>query len=180
MSNTTIDEKWNALMKAMETDHADDWAWTEGWGGQMPRCYRTTRNDEDPLVMRWNAYVRTLPQDIQARHAATRRLLDARSLDEMAKAISDGADVNAYSGNYKYPRLVLVAACMGENDKVRLLAEAGANLDIGSKHTADTALGVAAFQSRYETMHLLLELGADPNDDFVLTNLLGSVSVECW
>ena len=167
MNNAQTDKEWDALLKAMETDHVDDWSSTEGWGGRMPARY--PKNDlKNPLVVRWNKYVATMPIDAQAKHAATRRLLDASTVNEMAAAIADGANVNVYSGNYKYPRLVLEAACMGDNERVRMLAEAGANLEIGSPHTADTALGVARYQAEYETMHLLLELGSDPNADWIL------------
>lgn len=57
----------------------------------------------------------------------------------------------------------VLSAVAGNIDCLRLMIEAGANVNRASKHNGETALHFAASGTQTEPVHLLLAAGADPN-----------------
>ncbi|CAK9316035.1 unnamed protein product [Citrullus colocynthis] len=88
----------------------------------------------------------------------------AKKADESAlKSIIDSADGRDFDAVDEDGRTALLfVAGLGSNPCVRMLAEAGANLDHRDNSGGFTALHMAAGYVKPETVELLVELGADP------------------
>lgn len=94
-------------------------------------------------------------------------------LDDARKAISDGAEVDILL-NRKYPTLLYQVVMHGDTDldMIRLLVASGADLqlsmivgDDGFYWPAEGALSMALMQRQYQAARLLVELGADVNQE---------------
>lgn len=88
----------------------------------------------------------------------------AKKADESAlKSLIDAADSRDFNAVDEDGRTALLfVAGLGSEPCVRILAEAGANLDHRDKSGGFTALHMAAGYVKPGTVELLLELGADP------------------
>jgi uncharacterized protein len=72
-----------------------------------------------------------------------------------------GASVNKINDEGLSP--LIVAAENGRDKAMRILLDAGANVDAVCKHRAETALGLAATQGHLDCVQTLVEAGADMN-----------------
>ncbi len=90
--------------------------------------------------------------------------------------ITAGADVNLTTpGN---PSALTEAASIGNTNAVRMLVEAGANVNyVPGDHPLDSALYAAAYQGHTEIVRILLDAGADITDivgEYALVEAIGT------
>lgn len=92
------------------------------------------------------------------------------SLEAVAAALSDGADIDE-ADIHGYPGLPLRVACfMGDNAIVDALLKSGASIDVANSEGAGAPIRMALRGQHLETVRLLLKYGAEipPGIDLAL------------
>lgn len=143
-------------------------------GNFQPKSHhRITKHSGEYLrlmVPRYNKWLSQFPYDQWARRLeATNQIVDLYDVVgvdrqiQTIEAIDNGAYVDVYNLNYKYPTALTLAACDGDTDFIHELLKRGADIDhpAGEEHGMGPPLYAAYYQDNFSTALDIIKRGAD-------------------